>query len=280
MVTADVPEKKRKNAAKQDSARKQSKISAHFQSKDAAAPVKNQEVDFTLDTILQVNKVHESWTAIITEEFGKVYFTNLYTFLKAEFNSHKVFPPIPRIFSWASLCPLPSLRVLILGQDPYHDDGQAMGLAFSVPPNTRIPPSLLNIYKELETDIPGFKRPSHGCLEPWAKQGVLLLNTALTVRAHQAASHSGKGWETFTDAIIAKISSEQEGIVFMLWGNHAQKKTAIIDAGKHLVLQCAHPSPLSARRGFFGSGHFSAANKFIVGNGHPAIDWKLSHNCL
>ena len=185
-----------------------------------------------------------------------------------------IYPPQEQVFNAFALTEFAAVKVVILGQDPYHGAGQAHGLAFSVQPGVAIPPSLLNIYKELETDIAGFVRPQHGCLQSWAEQGVLLLNTVLSVQAGQAHSHAAWGWETFTDAVIAQLAAERSGLVFMLWGAHAQKKGALIDRQRHLVLQAPHPSPLSAHRGFFGCHHFSLANAYLQQQGLSPIDWQ------
>lgn len=235
----------------------------------------NSADEVTIQGLIDLADAHPSWLSIFRTELTKPHMKALERFLQSELKSSKVFPPPPRIFAWAALTPFSGIRVVILGQDPYHDDGQAMGLCFSVPEGIRIPPSLVNIYKELEADIDGFRRPKHGMLEDWARQGVLLLNTALTVRAHQAASHSGKGWEAFTDALIRAISSELDGVVFILWGAHAHKREPMIDGKKHLVLKSVHPSPLSASRGFFGCKHFSSANAYLASKGKPTINWHL-----
>jgi uracil-DNA glycosylase len=235
----------------------------------------NRSTEVTIQSLIDLADAHSSWLALFKTELEKPHMKALERFLQSEMRSSKVFPPPPRIFAWAALTPFTEIRVVILGQDPYHDDGQAMGLCFSVPEGIRVPPSLVNIYKELEADIDGFRRPKHGMLEGWARQGVLLLNTALTVRAHQAASHSGKGWEAFTDAIIRAISSELDGVVFILWGAHAHKREPMVDGKKHIVLKSVHPSPLSASRGFFGCKHFSSANAYLASKGKPTIDWHL-----
>lgn len=196
-------------------------------------------------------------------------------FLEAENDAGKtIYPPRPAWFRALELTPLENVRVVILGQDPYHGPGQAHGLAFSVPAGIRPPPSLLNIFKELESDL-GIPRPSHGCLEHWARQGVLLLNSVLTVEMGKAASHSRKGWEQFTDAIVSVVNARPEPAVFMLWGAYAHRKAANVDASRHLVLKAAHPSPLSAYNGFLGSKVFSQCNAFLVSKGYPPIDWNL-----
>ena len=211
-----------------------------------------------------------SWQAALEPELSKPYIAKLEQFLSTERATHQVFPPENQVFSALELTPLPKVRVLIVGQDPYHDDNQAHGLAFSVQRGIKVPPSLLNIYKELETDL-GIPRAKHGFLEGWAKQGVLMLNTVLTVRAHEPASHKKRGWETLTDAIIKAVSAKPEPVVFVLWGAHAQKKLELIDTTRHTVLQSVHPSPLSAKSGFFGSQPFSKINAALA----TPIDWKL-----
>ena len=219
-------------------------------------------------------QVPESWQAVLEAEFSMPYIAKLETFLEVERATQTVFPPESEVFSALELTPFENVRVLIVGQDPYHDDGQAHGLAFSVKPGKRIPPSLRNIYQELEADL-GIPRAKTGFLEPWARQGVLLLNTSLTVRAHAAGSHKGQGWEKLTDAIIRAVSSKAERVVFVLWGGHAGKKLELIDLSKHTIIQSAHPSPLSAHNGFFGSRPFSKINAALLEAGKPAIDWRL-----
>jgi uracil-DNA glycosylase len=224
-------------------------------------------------------KLHPGWRAPLQDEFDAPYMQALRSFLVAEKQAGKrIFPPSGDWFRALDLTPLEDVRVVILGQDPYHGEGQAHGLCFSVQPGVRTPPSLVNIYKEMERDL-GIPRASHGFLEHWAKQGVLLLNAVLTVQMSMAASHQGRGWERFTDAIIRLVNARTEPVVFMLWGSYAQKKAAFVDSidkgGRHLVLKAAHPSPLSAHNGFFGSGHFSKANAFLEQHGRPPIDWRL-----
>lgn len=224
-------------------------------------------------------KLHSSWREPLKSEFDSDYMQALKTWLLAEKQAGKrIFPKGGEWFRALDLTPLDAVRVVILGQDPYHGPGQAHGLCFSVPPDVRIPPSLVNIYKELEADL-GIPRARHGFLEHWAKQGVLLLNSVLTVEMGQAASHQGKGWERFTDAVIRLVNAQADPVVFMLWGSHAQKKAASVDSidkgGRHLVLKSPHPSPLSAHAGFFGNRHFSQANAFLVGHGRTPIDWAL-----
>jgi uracil-DNA glycosylase len=219
--------------------------------------------------------LHESWKGPLGPEFESDDMAQLRAFLVAEkAKGKRIFPKGTEWFRALDLTPLDQVRVVILGQDPYHGQGQAHGLCFSVKPGVRTPPSLVNIYKELEADL-GIPRPSHGFLESWAKQGVLLLNSVLTVEMAQAASHQGKGWERFTDAIIRLVNARAEPVVFLLWGAYAQKKAAFVDASRHLVLKAAHPSPLSAHNGFLGCRHFSQANAFLDGKGLAPINWTL-----
>ncbi|MBM83113.1 MAG: uracil-DNA glycosylase [Planctomycetaceae bacterium] len=214
------------------------------------------------------------WRELCHEEINADYFRELTEFVQVERAAETIFPPDCDVFNAFRQTPIDQTRVLILGQDPYHDDGQAHGLCFSVRSGVKPPPSLVNIFKELHTDI-GCSIPSHGCLDHWAAQGVLLLNTVLTVRAHQANSHRGQGWEKFTDAVIGKLSQRERRMVFVLWGKPAQKKHKLIDDAKHVVIESAHPSPLSAFRGFFGSRPFSQINDALTGFGEPCIDWCL-----
>jgi len=217
-------------------------------------------------------KIEQSWKDALSTEFDKEYFIKLTDFVRNEYLSGAQIYPAPKnIFNAFNLCPLNDVRVVIIGQDPYHEPGQAHGLCFSVLPPTPVPPSLVNIYKEIESDT-GKKSTTNGDLTHWAHQGVLLLNSTLTVRAHAAASHAGRGWEQFTDAVIRALST-RENIVYMLWGSYAQKKAAIVDANKNLILKSAHPSPLSAYRGFFGNKHFSRANEYLTQHGKPEIEW-------
>lgn len=215
------------------------------------------------------------WKEVLGVEFGLPYMQQLKQFLVAEKREHTVYPPGNLIFNAFNHTPFGEVNVVILGQDPYHNVGQAHGLSFSVPPGVPIPPSLRNMYQELSTDIPGFRVPGHGDLTAWADQGVLLLNATLTVRAHTAGSHQGKGWEAFTDKAIAELSARREGIVFLLWGRYAKNKAALIDYRKHHVLTAAHPSPFSAHHGFFGCKHFSKTNSFLTQQGHKPIDWQV-----
>lgn len=216
------------------------------------------------------------WLAALKPEFSKDYYKNLYEFVKAEYASRPIYPRSEDIFNALHLTPLGKVKVVILGQDPYHGDGQAHGLAFSVPPHVETPPSLQNIYKELQDDL-SLYIPNNGYLVKWAKQGVLLLNTVLTVRAHEAFSHQAKGWERFTDAIIETVNKSSRPVVFMLWGRPAQLKSSMLDNPKHLILKAPHPSPLSAYRGFFGCKHFSKANEFLESNGLEPIDWQIEN---
>lgn len=218
-------------------------------------------------------RIHPSWKALLQGEFEQDYFARLVAFVKQSYATQTVYPPAKYIFNAFDLCPFDEVKVVILGQDPYHEPGQAHGLSFSVPEGIPFPPSLQNIFKEIESDM-GYAPLRNGNLERWAKQGVLLLNATLSVQAHQAGSHQNKGWETFTDAVIAQLSKEREHLVFLLWGSYAQRKGAVIDASKHLVLKSVHPSPLSAYRGFFGNHHFSQANAYLAQHGLSPIDWK------
>ncbi|CAN5907464.1 uracil-DNA glycosylase [soil metagenome] len=217
-------------------------------------------------------KIHESWLPVLAEEFEKSYFKQLISFVKEEYASQEVFPPGLQIFHAFEKCPFDQVKVVILGQDPYHGKGQANGLAFSVTDKVRIPPSLVNIFKEIKSDL-GKEMPATGNLERWAEQGVLLLNATLTVRAHTAGSHQKKGWEEFTDAVIQKLSEQKQHLVFLLWGAYAQRKAELIDGSKHLMLRAAHPSPFAADKGFFGSRHFSKTNTYLREHGKEEIDW-------
>lgn len=223
----------------------------------------------------QVNpQIEASWLERLKEEFHNEYFTELKKFLLEEKQQYKVFPPGPRIFAAFDATPFQAVKVVLLGQDPYHGPGQAHGLCFSVPEGVKPPPSLVNIFQELKNDL-GLPLPGHGNLEKWAAQGVLLLNATLTVRANQAGSHQNKGWERFTDQVIRLLSDQREHLVFLLWGNYAQAKASMIDESKHLVLKAAHPSPFSVYRGFYGCRHFSTANKWLETKGIAPIDWSL-----
>ena len=220
---------------------------------------------------MEVN-IEDSWKRRLQPEFDKPYFYNLTNLVKEEYSKYTVFPPGRFIFPAFNTCPFDKVKVVIIGQDPYHEPGQYYGLCFSVLDGVPFPPSLLNIFKEIENDL-GKPMPKSGRLERWADQGVLLINAILTVRAHQAGSHRGKGWEEFTDAVIKILNDEKENIVFMLWGSYAQRKGAFIDRNRHCVLTAAHPSPLSADRGFFGCKHFSKANQYFKSKGISEIEW-------
>ena len=223
-----------------------------------------------------MSMIDNDWLQELGAEFRKPYYKTLYEFVKEEYNTAQVFPPADDIFNAFHLTPLHEVKVVILGQDPYHNDGQAHGLCFSVKPDVEIPPSLVNIYQELHDDL-GCYIPNNGYLVKWAKQGVLMLNTVLTVRAHQANSHRGMGWEQFTDAAIRVLNEQDRPIVFILWGSPAQKKAQMLNNPKHLILKAPHPSPLSAYRGFFGSRPFSKTNEFLVKNGLEPIDWQIEN---
>ncbi len=218
--------------------------------------------------------ISNDWLVPLKPEFSKPYYAKLYRQINEEYKSRVVYPPAEDIFNAFAFTPLSKVKIVILGQDPYHEEGQAHGLCFSVKPGTEIPPSLVNIYRELHEDC-GCRIPNNGYLTKWADQGVLLLNTVLTVRAHQANSHRGIGWEEFTDAAIRAVNQIDRPIVFMLWGRPAQMKKSMLDNPKHLILEAPHPSPLSAYRGFFGCRHFSRANKFLKQNGIEPIDWQI-----
>jgi len=219
-------------------------------------------------------KIEESWKFALEDEFNSEYFKNLIQFVKEEVTHHTVYPAGKNIFAAFNHTPLTAVRVVLLGQDPYHGPGQAHGLCFSVPDGVPFPPSLNNIFKELHNDL-GIPIPGSGNLTKWARQGVMLLNATLTVRQHEAGSHQGRGWERFTDQVISTISDLRAGVVFLLWGRYAQNKETLIDTNKHLVLKAPHPSPLSAHRGFFGCKHFSKTNQYFLENGLPEIDWSL-----
>lgn len=217
-------------------------------------------------------KMEQSWKAHLHQEFEKPYFKSLTDFIRKEYENKTVYPPAKLIFNAFDSCPFEEVKVVIVGQDPYHEPGQAHGLCFSVNEGIQLPPSLVNIYKEIENDL-GKPVPRSGNLEKWVRQGVLLLNATLTVQAHRAGSHQGKGWEEFTDAAIRQLAEERDHLVFILWGTYAQRKGERIDANRHLVLRSPHPSPLSAHRGFFGNKHFSKANDYLCTSGQKPIDW-------
>ncbi len=217
-------------------------------------------------------KITEKWDEILADEFNSASYKKLREFLKEEYFTHVVYPSMYDIFNSMKNTDFDDVKVVLIGQDPYHEKGQAMGLSFSVPKGIDRPPSLVNIFKEIESET-GDKMPMHGDLTGWAKQGVLLLNTVLTVREHAANSHRGKGWEDFTDGIIKKLSDYKEGLVFLLWGGNARAKKPLINASKHLILECAHPSPLSAYNGFFGCGHFIKTNEYLIKQGKMPVVW-------
>ncbi|MEI8086888.1 MAG: uracil-DNA glycosylase [Paludibacter sp.] len=216
--------------------------------------------------------IEPSWKEFLQSEFDKEYFVKLTDFVEKEYDSKQIFPPKRLIFNAFEQCPLDNVKVVIIGQDPYHEEGQAHGLCFSVNDGVAFPPSLRNIFKEIHRDL-GIPAPFSGNLTRWAQQGVLLLNATMTVQAHAAGSHQGHGWETFTDAVIHKLAAQKQHIVFMLWGSYAQKKCDFIDTNQHLVLKSVHPSPLSAYRGFIGNSHFSLANKYLEEQGSVSINW-------
>jgi len=218
-------------------------------------------------------KINPSWKLKLANEFNAPYFEELVTFIRHEYTTHQIFPPAKLIFNAFNLCPFDEVKVVIIGQDPYHGVGQAHGLSFSVNEGVDLPPSLKNIYKEIRSDL-GIEPLPHGNLERWATQGVLLLNATLTVRANNAGSHQKKGWETFTDSAIKAIAKEKEHVVFLLWGNYAQQKAQYIDVNRHLILKAVHPSPLSAHRGFFGCKHFSQANAYLKEHNLKPINWE------
>lgn len=217
-------------------------------------------------------KIDDSWAHLLADEFEKPYFQALISFVRSEYSQYRCFPPGSLIFNAFNTTPYDKVKVVLLGQDPYHEPGQAHGLCFSVNDGIPFPPSLVNIFKEIQTDI-GTPVPSSGNLTRWAQQGVLLLNATLTVREHQAGSHQRRGWETFTDSVIRLLSDTRENLVFILWGGYAQSKSYLIDGRKHLVLNSAHPSPLSAYRGFFGNHHFSLTNQYLISKGIEPIKW-------
>ncbi len=225
----------------------------------------------------KMGMIQNDWLDEISGEFKKPYYAELFRFVKEEYSTRMIYPPAEEIFSAFHLTPLSQVKVVILGQDPYHNENQAHGLSFSVKPEQKdIPPSLLNIYQELQSDLGCFV-PNNGYLEKWARQGVLMLNTVLTVRAHQANSHQGHGWEQFTDAVIQAVNRQERPIVYMLWGRPAQSKIPMLTNPAHLILKAPHPSPLSAYRGFFGCRHFSQANEFLKENGADPIDWQIEN---
>lgn len=220
--------------------------------------------------------IDNEWLPYLESEFKKEYYRNLYNFIKSEYSSHVIYPPSEDIFNALKYTPIDKVKVVLLGQDPYHEPGQAHGMSFSVKPGIKTPPSLQNMYKELKDEY-GYEIPNNGYLMKWAQQGVLLLNTVLTVRQGAANSHKGKGWENFTDAIIKAVNEQDRPIVYFLWGGNARAKKTLITNPKHLVLETVHPSPLSAYNGFFGCGHFRKANEFLEANGLETIDWHIEN---
>jgi uracil-DNA glycosylase len=221
-------------------------------------------------------RIEPSWQKILQTEFDQPYFEQLVKFVKEEYATQTIFPPAGQIFNAFNSCPFSDVRVVILGQDPYHEEGQAMGLSFSVPDGVKIPPSLVNIYKEINNDL-GYNIPNHGDLTKWAKQGVLLLNSVLTVVKDTPGSHRGKGWEIFTDEVIKTVNDKTTPVVFLLWGNYAKEKKKLITNPIHLVLESSHPSPFSVRNGFDGCSHFSKANNFLSKNNIEPIDWQIDN---
>jgi uracil-DNA glycosylase len=236
-------------------------------------PIKDNNISFYMAISINPD-IEPSWKEALNKEFQREYFITLKAFLQQEKKQFTIYPPGQTIFSAFNHTPIEKVKVVILGQDPYHGPGQAHGLCFSVPQGVAIPPSLVNIFKELKTEL-GIPIPNHGNLEKWADQGVLLLNATLTVRANQAGSHQKKGWELFTDQVIRELSAKRSGLVFLLWGNYAKAKEVLIDTSKHHVLKAAHPSPLSAYNGFFGCGHFVKTNAFLQQQGLEPIDWRI-----
>lgn len=219
-------------------------------------------------------KISKEWDELLEEDFSSASYLKLREFLKEEYSTRTIYPSMYDIFNSMKITAFNDIKVVLLGQDPYHNQGQAMGLSFSVPKGKEVPPSLVNMYKEINAEL-GIPISKSGDLTSWAKQGVLLLNTVLTVREHQPNSHKGKGWEAFTDSIIKKISDKREGVVFLLWGANARSKKSLIDKSKHLILESVHPSPLSAYAGFFGCGHFKKANEYLIKMGKTPIDWSI-----
>jgi uracil-DNA glycosylase len=259
--------------------RASSPVSSPAKKAKLGQPAENVEISEALEkqvlkTPILTSSFGPSWFKAFQKEFEKEYFRKLSAFLVGERQKVTVFPPLEQVFTWTELCHIRDVKVVILGQDPYHGPRQAHGLAFSVPKGVNPPPSLVNIFKELAVDIPGFRSPGHGDLTGWAKQGVLLLNACLTVEAHRANSHANRGWEEFTTATIKWLNENCHGIVFMLWGSYAQKKGSFIDKKRHTILNSVHPSPLSAHRGFLGCKHFSKANDALKKLGKPVIDWQ------
>ncbi|KAJ1924243.1 uracil DNA glycosylase [Tieghemiomyces parasiticus] len=294
-AAADTPEATQDKASKTDSSTELAAVVAAPPATKVAKAMKdrNNQADAPVPALDQINDpatrellrleyetLDPSWLRVLAKEITKPYFLKLKRFLQEEkAKGQEVFPPPEDIYSWSRYTPAPEVRVVILGQDPYHNNNQAHGLCFSVRKGIRTPPSLVNMYTALERDYPDFKRPNHGYLAAWAAQGVLMLNAALTVRAHNANSHSKMGWEEFTDAVIQYVNEKRSQVVFLLWGSYAQKKGSGIDKKKHLVLKSVHPSPLSAHRGFFDCHHFKQTNDYLRSHGKPTIDWgKISES--
>jgi uracil-DNA glycosylase len=238
--------------------------------------LKNDLIAVKLFIQMKNSQLPLDWQVVLDGEFNKPYFSKLQDFLTTQRESATIYPPAEDVFSAFELTPYKEVNVLLLGQDPYHDQNQAHGLCFSVKPGIKPPPSLVNIFKELKQDM-GFNIPNHGYLVTWAKQGILMLNSVLTVQAHTPNSHKNKGWETFTDAVISQVNQKTDPVIFVLWGGYAQKKGKLIDTNRHLVIQSVHPSPLSAYNGFFGSKPFSKINSALLSFGKPEINWQISH---
>ncbi|KAI7859197.1 uracil-DNA glycosylase-like protein [Circinella umbellata] len=276
-TTPDCGDKKNDTTEKGTSTVDALEVSLNNQKRETKDLFKDLDEVMKTTLELELDTMHYEWAKVLKPELTKPYFIELKKFLKKEAADKKtIYPPAPKIYSWTDLTPPSQVKIVIIGQDPYHGVNQAHGLCFSVAKGVRIPPSLENIYKALKNDYSDFKAPKHGFLEKWAQQGVLMLNTSLTVRAGEAASHSNKGWEKLTDAVIKHINEKKAHVVFMLWGSHAQAKGAKINKSKHLVLKSVHPSPLSAYRGFLTCGHFKKANEYLLENARDPINW----NCL
>lgn len=276
--TVQSTSRKRKVSDDSSPPRKKSLPSKSILSPDEKSKIEKNKTSaklklLTTKTNGQIVNVGMTWFMALESELNKDYIIELCKFVSNERKKGPVYPPVDQVFTWTTACSLDSVKVVIIGQDPYHGPKQAHGLCFSVLPGIKPPPSLVNMFKELESSIDGFKHPGHGCLTGWATQGVLLLNACLTVKGGSANSHAGKGWEKLTDAVIRWINSKTSGVVFMLWGAYAQKKGSSIDKKKHHVLSAVHPSPLSAHRGFFGCGHFSRCNELLEADGKLPIDW-------
>ncbi len=267
-------------ASPSKSLKRQMKLTAMIPSAEEPSPKQLKDSDQSKQTQVSNSTssfgqlLHSSWRSHLSKELSASYFENLESFVQKKRAAGPVFPPADEVFSWSHYCHLDNVNVVILGQDPYHDFGQAHGLCFSVKRGVALPPSLKNIFKELKTEYPDFVPPTSGDLSGWAKQGVLLLNAVLTVDAHKANSHKDQGWEKFTDSVIRIVSRRCSNVVYLLWGAPAQKKASCVDTSSNLVLKCAHPSPLSAMRGFFGCDHFKKCNQYLLKNGKQPVDWK------